>query len=74
MKIVFALLAVAGITAGGWYYYTKHLSADPVSNFRTATVVRGDMLPTIGATGTAEPEELVDVGAQVNGLLAGKGA
>ena len=73
MKIVLAILAVAGISAGGWYYYTKHLSADPPSNFRTATVLRGDMLPTIGATGTAEPEELVDVGAQINGLLAALG-
>jgi HlyD family secretion protein len=73
MKIVVAILAVVGITAGGWYYYTQHFSADPPSNFRTATVTRGDMLPTISATGTAEPEDLIDVGAQVNGLIASLG-
>ena len=32
-------------------------------------IKRGDLLSTIGATGTAEPEEVVDVGAQVMGLI-----
>ncbi|SPD73569.1 Efflux transporter, RND family, MFP subunit [uncultured Desulfobacterium sp.] len=37
--------------------------------FRTAAVSRGDLLATISATGTVEPEELVDVGAQVAGQI-----
>ena len=38
-------------------------------NYRTAKVVRGDMKPTIEATGTLEPEEVVNIGAQVNGPI-----
>src|SRR5258708_36312347 len=35
----------------------------------TATVKRGDLVATITATGTIEPVEVVDVGAQVAGLI-----
>lgn len=41
----------------------------PAVQYRTAPVKRGDLLATIGATGTVEPEELVDVGAQVAGQI-----
>jgi HlyD family secretion protein len=37
--------------------------------FRTTLVTRGDLLVTISATGTLEPEEVVDVGAQVAGRI-----
>ena len=37
--------------------------------FRTATVTRGDLVLTVNATGTIEPEEMVDVGAQVAGTV-----
>jgi HlyD family secretion protein len=40
-----------------------------VERFRTAPVERGDLLSTISATGTVEPEEVVDVGAQVMGRI-----
>jgi len=36
---------------------------------QTAVVQRGDVVATISATGTVEPEEVVDVGAQVAGLI-----
>jgi HlyD family secretion protein len=39
-----------------------------------AKVSQGDLLVTIGATGTLEPEELVDVGAQVAGKIESFGA
>ena len=39
------------------------------TNFRTVAVKRGDLLSTISATGTVEPEEVVDVGAQVVGRI-----
>ncbi len=35
--------------------------------WRTSAVRRGDLTATITATGTVEPEEVVDVGAQVSG-------
>ncbi len=37
--------------------------------FRTAAVTRGDLALTVNATGTVEPEEVVDVGAQVPGTV-----
>jgi HlyD family secretion protein len=36
---------------------------------RTAAVERGDLVATIGATGTVQPEEVIDVGAQVAGRI-----
>ena len=41
-------------------------SAKPTT-FRTATVTRGDIAATIGATGTIEPEEICDVASPVAG-------
>lgn len=38
-------------------------------SYRTVPVTRGDLSSTIEATGTVEPEELVDVGAQVAGII-----
>jgi len=70
VKKAILLIVVIGIgagTAGGWWYFNK----GKVKNisFRTAEVTRGDILSTISATGTVEPEELVDVGAQVAGQV-----
>jgi HlyD family secretion protein len=47
----------------------RHSATGPATTFRTAAIKRGDLLSTIGATGTVEPEEVVDVGAQVMGLI-----
>jgi HlyD family secretion protein len=65
---VLFLLTIGLIVSGAWYYAT-HLSDEPTTSFRTATIKRGDVLATIGATGTVEPEDLVDVGAQVAGKI-----
>ncbi|MDD3119753.1 MAG: hypothetical protein PHQ27_11280, partial [Victivallales bacterium] len=35
--------------------------------FETTPVERADIIRAISATGTVEPEELINVGAQVNG-------
>ena len=66
--IVFGLIVI-GSVAGAAFYYTRHVAADSGPEYRTATVQRGDLLSTISATGTVEPEEVVDVGAQVAGLI-----
>ncbi len=42
-------------------------------SFQVGTVQRTDLLSTISATGTVEPEELVDVGAQVAGKIVAFG-
>ncbi len=64
--IVILLLAAIG---GGAFYYTKYLRAEAPPNLRTAEVERGELTVTISATGTLEPEEVVDVGAQVMGRI-----
>ena len=40
-----------------------------VATFRTAIVTRGDLVTTVGATGTIEPEQVVDIGSQVCGMI-----
>jgi HlyD family secretion protein len=44
-------------------------SGDKTAVYRTAAVKKGDLLATISATGTVEPEEVIDVGAQVAGQI-----
>jgi HlyD family secretion protein len=62
--IILGLALVAG--AGGWYWYHN---TGPGVTYRTAELTRGEMVPTISASGTVEPEESVDVGAQVAGQI-----
>lgn len=54
------------ISAGAWFF---SCSNSKNSLFRTVLVQRGDLLATISATGTVEPEEVIDVGAQVAGRI-----
>jgi len=68
MKILIALVVTILLLVGGWLLYVK-LTAPPAFAYRTAEVKRGDLLATISATGTLEPEEVVDVGAQVAGQI-----
>jgi HlyD family secretion protein len=69
MRTIIAILAVLstlGAGFAGWYYYYGSHSA-PV--YRTAAVERGNLLATISATGTIQPEEGIDVGSQVAGMI-----
>ena len=43
------------------------------NGYRTAEIKRGDLVVTISATGTVEPEEVIDVGAQVAGRIVSFG-
>jgi HlyD family secretion protein len=61
--LVVALLSIGYLTRG---------SHSP-SGFRTVPVKRGDLQATISATGTVEPEEVVDIGAQVAGRIVSFG-
>jgi HlyD family secretion protein len=65
------LILVGGSAAGGWYWW--HARQRP-PRYRAEEVTRGDILATITATGTIEPEEVVDVGAQVAGKIKNLGA
>jgi HlyD family secretion protein len=64
--VTFLILALA-LGGGGYYYYKTHNT--PRSTFNLAEVHRGHLEATVGSTGTLQPRELVDVGAQVQGRI-----
>jgi HlyD family secretion protein len=51
---------------GAWWW---HQRAGRQLLFRTAVVIRGDVAATINSSGTLEPVEVVDIGAQVAGRI-----
>ncbi len=63
-----SLLALSAASGGAYWYYCSYM-AEPPPVYKTATVQKADLVSTISATGTLEPEELVDVGAQVTGQI-----
>ena len=67
MKWIVSLLIAAVLVTGGWSYW--RVKSKPATAFRTDAVTRGDLVPNISATGTVEPQEVVDVGAQVAGRI-----
>jgi HlyD family secretion protein len=66
-RATLAILAVVLVGGGAWWWW--HGRDHSEMSFRTATVKRGDVTATISASGTIEPEEVVDIGAQVAGLI-----
>src|SRR5579862_2937216 len=67
MKWAISLVIAALLVTGGWSYW--RFKSRPATVFRTEPVTRGDLVPNISATGTVEPQEVVDVGAQVAGRI-----
>jgi HlyD family secretion protein len=68
IKRIFATVVVLGLLSGAGYLYYNSRDDDEIV-FRTDRVTRGDLLVSIGATGTLEPEESINVGAQVAGRI-----
>ncbi len=70
MKIKKILWTVIGLSlaAAAVFVYLRRENAQPVS-YRTSEITRGDLLVSISATGTVEPEEVIDVGAQISGQI-----
>jgi HlyD family secretion protein len=65
IAIVVILLGVLG-AGTAWYLQGRN---GTVMAYRTAPIKRADLLVSISATGTVEPEEVIDVGAQVAGQI-----
>ena len=68
LKKIFVFAAILGVLAGSAAYYF-HLKKSKPATYRTAQVQRGNLQLSISATGTVEPEELIDVGAQIAGKI-----
>jgi HlyD family secretion protein len=68
-KAVVILLALTLLAGAVWGVYTWQNGNGKGPAFRTDHVTRGNLIATINATGTLEPEEVIDVGAQVQGQI-----
>jgi len=66
-KSLIALIAMLLLGSLAAWQLTRRQGKDVA--YRTAELTRGDLLVTISATGTVEPEEVIDVGAQVAGRI-----
>ena len=73
MKTLFKLLvflAVAGgIGFGAWKYMQGTEVKKNTPRYRTAKILRSDIVRTVEATGTVQPIKKVEVGTQVNGKI-----
>ena len=58
-------IVLGGLAVDGY----GNRSSERSALYTTGHVKRGDLVLTIGATGTVEPEEVIDVGAQVAGQI-----
>ena len=71
-KILKWIVVLAVLGAGGWWgwktFSAKKVEAQTV-RYRTAPVVRSDIVRTVDATGKIQPIKEVEVGAQVNGKI-----
>ena len=66
-RAVMAVVVLAMLGCLGAWWFKSRGNQGPV--YRRAQVKRGDLLASISATGTIEPTIVVDVGAQVNGII-----
>ena len=67
-KILAAVVVLAVLAGAGWMVY-NYTSTGEERVFRTEKIARGDLMNVISSSGTVEPEELVNVGAQVSGKI-----
>src|SRR5581483_7249027 len=71
-RAITVLLIVAAIGAGAGAYYIRRGSQEV--QVQTAPVTRGDIVDTVGATGTLQAVTTVQVGSQVSGNISWLGA
>jgi HlyD family secretion protein len=70
-QLALIALVVVLVAAAGWWFWSWDHQGN--GSFRTVPVTRGNLQASISATGTVEPEEVVDVGAQVAGKIVSFG-
>ncbi len=65
--LIFVVI-IAGLAAGGIWYWKHPADKDP--EYKTAPVTVGDMIQTVTATGQLNPVTNVQVGSQVSGIIS----
>ena len=68
-KLLLPLTIVIIIAAGSWWGYKTFYRDKTVISYKTEHILREDLTSSISASGTVEPEELINVGAQVSGKI-----
>ncbi|HEX9129705.1 MAG TPA: efflux RND transporter periplasmic adaptor subunit [Gemmatimonadaceae bacterium] len=68
MKITAVAVGVIILAGTGWFYKRADGSEAPI--YRTATIQRGSVKPTVSATGTLSAVKTIQVGTQVSGQVA----
>ncbi|MHB9137858.1 MAG: efflux RND transporter periplasmic adaptor subunit [Victivallaceae bacterium] len=66
--IIISISILGGAALGGWWYYKNNI-ANGVVSYKTVKIQRGDLISGINSTGTIEPEEVINVGAQIAGQI-----
>ena len=66
-KLILIVLVLVAVGVGAGVYTMRRNQPDPVVT--TQPLTRGDIVDTVGATGTLEAVETVDVGTQVSGVV-----
>jgi HlyD family secretion protein len=69
VKKTLLVLLLAGAVGGSAYGYYRYNKRTPTPTVNTAAVVRGDVVDTVGATGTLQAVTTVQVGTQVSGTI-----
>src|SRR3954465_13040707 len=71
-RALIGLLIVLAIGAGAGAYYIRR--GGPEIQVNTAPITRGDIVDTVGASGTLQAVNTVQVGSQVSGNISWLGA
>src|SRR5437667_12610708 len=74
MKRVVVTVLVLAVVGGTVFAYYSYKKGGPAPTVNTATVARGDVVDTVGATGTLQAVTTVQVGSQVSGNISWLGA
>ena len=69
IRLILGLAILAVLACLAVLAYRKYAGPKDRVVFRTDTIRKTDLVRSITATGTVEPEELVNVGAQVQGMI-----
>src|SRR2546423_9809679 len=67
-KITAAAVGVIILVGSGWFY--KRADGSEATTYRTATIQRGSVKPTVSSTGTLSAVKTIQVGTQVSGQVA----
>ena len=71
-RAIIILLIIAAVGAGAGAYYMRRNSGEVQVN--TSPITRGEIIDTVGSTGTLQAVTTVQVGSQVSGNISWLGA